>query len=417
MTYVINGEAFRCRHCERTLEHSMIDLGLSPLCEDFLREDELNAMERFYPLHVLVCDGCWLVQAADFSSNEEIFDDDYGYFSSYSTSWLAHARRYVDDMIERLALTKSSFIVEIASNDGYLLRNFVEREIPCLGIEPAAGVAAAAERLGVDTRVAFFTEALATDLASSGRQADLLIGNNVLAHTPYVNDFVKGVSALLGPAGTATFEFPHLLKLLTEVQFDTIYHEHYSYYSLHTVCRLFESVGMRVVDVEKLPTAGGSLRVFVEQAARGSHVSPAIGSILDEEGDAGLRDIATYIGFGEQASRVKNELLKLLIRLKEEGHTVAGYGAPGKGNTLLNYCGIKPDLLPYTCDRSEHKHGRYCPGSRIPIHPPSRIDELKPDFILILPWNLEKEITAQLAHAREWGAKFIVPIPVATIID
>ena len=417
MPYLIDGEAFRCRHCDHVLEHSMIDLGMSPLCEDFLRAEELNAMERFYPLHVFVCDRCWLVQAADFSSNEEIFDEDYGYFSSYSTSWLAHARRYVDEMVERLSLDEESFVVEVASNDGYLLRNFVERGIPCLGVEPAAGVAAAARTLGIETRVTFFTTTLATELAAAGRRADLVIGNNVLAHTPYVNDFVKGVSVLLAPGGTATFEFPHVLRLLEEVQFDTIYHEHYSYYSLYTVRRMFESVGLRVVDVQELPTAGGSLRIFVEHAAAGTEPSAAVAALLEREERGGLRDIATYLDFGERAAQVKNELLKLLIELKEAGRTVGGYGAPGKGNTLLNYCGIKPDLLPWTCDRSEHKHGRYCPGSRIPIHPPSYIDRMKPDYVLILPWNLREEIVGQLAHVREWGGKFIVPIPTATVID
>jgi len=408
--------AFDCRACGTPLEHTMVNLGLSPLCEDFLRQEELNAPETFYPLEVFICHECWLAQAAEYSSNKDIFDDDYGYFSSYSTSWLRHAERYVEKVTERLGLNQQSFVVEIASNDGYLLKNFVQAGIPCLGVDPAANVVAAASRVGVDTRVDFFTEALAKELATE-RQADLVLGNNVLAHTPYIKDFVAGVAALVKPGGTATFEFPHLQCLLEQVQFDTIYHEHFSYYSLYTVNRMFEQVGMRIVDVESLKTAGGSLRVFIEHIANGTEPSQAVADTLAGEQAAGLFDLDTYRAFGDKAANVKNELLSLLIRLKKEGKRVVGYGAPGKGNTMLNYCGIKTDLLEFTCDRSEHKHGRYCPGSRIPIFPPERIDEYKPDYVLILPWNLEREITAQLAHIREWGGKFIVPIPVATIID
>ncbi len=409
--------AQHCRFCDATLHHSMIDLGLSPLCEDFIRADELQQPETFFPLDVLVCEQCWLVQVVEYSSTSAIFDEDYGYFSSYSTSWLRHAKRYTDMATERFELDQSSFVVEIASNDGYLLKNFVASGIPCLGIDPAANVSAAARAAGIDTRVEFFTSAVAGELADAGRQADLLIGNNVLAHTPYIKDFLAGVASLVKPAGRATFEFPHLLRLLDEVQFDTIYHEHYAYYSLYTVQRLFHSVGMHVFDVEELPTHGGSLRVFVQHAAHGTDTSAAVDRVLSGELEAGLRNIDTYLDFGARAAEVKNALLSLLIRLQREGKSVAGYGAPGKGNTLLNYCGIKPDLLPYTCDMSEHKHGRYCPGSRIPIFPPARIDEMKPDYILILPWNLQREIIDQLAHARTWGAKFIVPIPTATIIE
>jgi len=408
---------FHCRFCDTELTESMVDLGLSPLCEDFIRPEELRAPERFYPLEVFVCTTCWLAQVEEYSTNEEIFDEDYGYFSSYSDTWLVHSRSYAEMAMKRFALDAGSFVVEIASNDGYLLRNFVDRGVPCLGIDPAANVAAAAERVGVETRVDFFTESLARKMSAGGRKADLLIANNVLAHTPYLKDFVAAVSVLVAPEGRATFEFPHLLRLLEEVQFDTIYHEHFSYFSLYTVGEIFRSVGMDVVDVEELGTHGGSLRVFVEHAARGTEPTAEVARVLEEEASAGLRTVGPYRQFGQRAAHVKHQLVKLLIELHQDGKTVAGYGAPGKGNTMLNYCGIKSDLLPYTCDRSEHKHGRYTPGSRIPIYPPERIDELRPDYILILPWNLQSEIIAQLAHAREWGAKFIVPVPMATIID
>ena len=411
------GCAFRCRFCDAPLRHSMVDLGLSPLCEDFIRESELRAPERYYPLEAFVCTECWLVQVDEFAGNDEIFDDDYGYFSSFSTSWLRHAARYVEAVSERFSLGPDAFVVEIASNDGYLLRNFVERGVPCLGIDPSANVAAAARAVGVETRVDFFTERLAREVVAGRGAADLVVANNVLAHTPHLMDFVRGVAALVAPGGRATFEFPHLLHLIEQVQFDTIYHEHFSYFSLHTVREIFRSVDMEVVDVEELPTHGGSLRLFVEHAAKGTAVADAVGAVLAAEDRARLRELATYEAFGRRAAKVKDEFLKLLIRLKEDGARVAGYGAPGKGNTMLNYCGIKPDLLPYTCDRSEHKHGRYTPGSRIPIFPPSRIDEERPDYIVILPWNLAEEITAQLAHAREWGARFVVPVPTATVLD
>jgi len=413
----IEGRSTHCRFCDNDLTHSMVDLGLSPFCEDFICEDELQNPEIFRPLETMVCERCWLVQVRDVYSNSEIFGEDYGYFSSYSSSWLRHARRYVAMATKRFSLDQNSFVVEVASNDGYLLRNFVERGIPCLGIDPARNVAAAAETVGVDTRVEFFTRDMAIQMRENEQQADLIIGNNVLAHTPYINDFIGAVSCLLKPAGCATFEFPHLLQLIRHCQFDTIYHEHYSYFSLFTVCRMFESVGMHVVDVEKLETAGGSLRVFVEHAASDNASSAAVAAILEEESEAQLRNITTYDDFGDRAASLKNELLSLLIALKKDGKKVIGYGAPGKGNTLLNYCGIKTDLLPATCDRSHHKHGRFCPGSRIPIFPPELIDTEKPDYVLILPWNLEREITEQLAHIRSWGGKFILPVPSPRIVE
>lgn len=405
-----------CRFCGTGLTHSMVNLGLSPLCEDFIAQNELNRPEVFLPLEVLVCPDCWLVQAREFCSNTDIFDDDYGYYSSYSTSWLKHASKYVDMAVPRFNLDANSFVVEVASNDGYLLKNFVQKGIPCLGIDPAGNVAEAAKAVGVTTRVEFFTDELARGMRDNGEQADLIIGNNVLAHTPYVKDFIAAVATLLKPEGTATFEFPHLLHLIEQCQFDTIYHEHYSYYSLYTICRMFESVGLHVVDVQKLETAGGSLRVFLEHQAVGTKPTGAVADILSEESEAGLRNMKTYLEFGARAAEVKNELLTLLIQLKREGKRVIGYGAPGKGNTLLNYCGIKTDLLPSTCDKSLHKHGRYCPGSRIPIFPPEHIDEMKPDYVLILPWNLQREIMDQLAHVREWGCRFIVPIPHPVIL-
>lgn len=395
----------------------MVNLGLSPLCEDFIVQSKLDSPEVFLPLEVLVCSECWLAQAREFCSNTEIFDDDYGYYSSYSTSWLKHASKYVDMAIPRFNLGVDSFVVEVASNDGYLLKNFVQKGIPCLGIDPAGNVAEAAKSVGVTTRVEFFSNELARGMCDAGKQADLIIGNNVLAHTPYVNDFIAAVATLLKPEGTATFEFPHLLQLIEQCQFDTIYHEHYSYFSLYTVCRMFESVGLHVVDVQKLETAGGSLRIFLEHRAAGNEPKEVVAEILEEETGAGLRDMNTYLEFGARAAEVKNELLMLLIQLKRDGKRVIGYGAPGKGNTLLNYCGIKTDLLPSTCDKSLHKHGRYCPGSRIPIFPPEHIDEMKPDYVLILPWNLRREIMEQMAHVREWGCKFIIPIPHSVILD
>jgi len=395
----------------------MVDLGLSPRCQHFLKKSELRQPEVFYPLEALVCEKCWLVQVDDFDSNQDIFNEEYGYFSSFSTSWLEHARSYCEMIVHRLHLDGHSFVVEVASNDGYLLKNFVAAGIPCLGIDPSANVAAAAAEHNVETRVEFFTDALAKELSAAGKQADLIIGNNVLAHTPYIMDFIAGVATLLKPTGMATFEFPHLLRLIDEVQFDTIYHEHYSYYSLSTVQSMFLSVGLDVVDVEEISSAGGSLRIFLKKSESQSNVSESVNTIIANESSAGLQSIQTYLDFGLKAARVKDELLTLLLRLKAEGKKVVGYGAPGKGNTLLNYCGIKPDLLPFTCDRGTHRHGRYCPGSRIPVFAPVHIDNVKPDYILILPWNLQREITEQLAHVREWGCKFIVPIPIATILD
>ena len=417
MNYRVGETVQQCRFCKHTLTHSMVDLGSSPLCEDFLVEARLHAPEVHYPLEALVCEQCWLVQAVEYTSNSDIFNHDYGYYSSFSTSWLAHAKRYVDTIVERRSLDDNCFVVEIASNDGYLLRNFVERGIPCLGIDPASNVAEAAREVGVDTEVSFFDTALAQRLATERSKADLIIGNNVLAHTPYINDFVAAVKVLLKPEGMATFEFPHLLELIQNNQFDTIYHEHFSYYSLRTVQAMFVHAGLKIVDVELLKSAGGSLRIYIEHDDTTTAVSGSVQTVLDAEHAGGLFSLPTYTAFADRVVGVKHQLLEMLLNIRKEGKTVAGYGAPGKGNTLLNYCGIKPDLLPYTVDLNHHKHGRYLPGSHIPVYPTERLQETRPDYILILPWNLTREIVEQLAYTREWGARFIAPIPTPVILD
>jgi hypothetical protein len=401
----------RCRFCSRPLTRLFVDLGMSPLCESFLSPGELERMEPFYPLTVRVCDSCFLVQLSEYVRPAEIFTD-YAYFSSYSTSWLDHARRYVEAMTERLSLGPSSRVVEIASNDGYLLQYFVRKGIPALGVEPAANVAAAAEEKGVPTWVGFFGAESAARLARERGSADLMIGNNVLAQVPDLNDFVEGFREMLAPEGVATLEFPHLYRLIEGNQFDTIYHEHFSYFSFRTAEAIFAAHGLALFDVEELPTHGGSLRIHA--AHRGSARAKPTGRVaamrrLEEE--AGFGHIETYCSFPERVHRVKRDLLKFLIAAREQGKTVAGYGAPGKGNTLLNYCGIRTDLVAYTVDRNPHKHGKFLPGTRIPIFPPEKIGETRPDYVLILPWNLKDEIMGQLASIREWGGRFLVPIP------
>jgi SAM-dependent methyltransferase len=393
-----------------------VDLGMSPLCESFLPAEHLDQMEPFYPLRVWVCRACLLVQLQEYVSPEHIFTE-YAYFSSFSRAWLDHAKSYTEMITARLGLGASSFVVELASNDGYLLRNFVERGVPCLGVEPAANVARVAEEKGVPTLVKFFGQALAEEMRDAGRSADLVIGNNVLAQVPDLNSFVAGVRVLLKPGGTVTFEFPHLLRLVEGNQFDTIYHEHFSYFSLLAVERIFEAHGLRVFDVEELWTHGGSLRVYgrpVEDASRGP--SPRLLELRERERAAGYEGIEAYLGFEERVRETKRRLLELLIAAKREGRRIAGYGAPGKGNTLLNYCGIRTDFIDYTVDRNPYKHGRFLPGTHIPIHPPARIEETKPDLVFILPWNLESEIRAQLAHVREWGGRFVLPIPEPRVV-
>jgi C-methyltransferase-like protein/putative zinc binding protein/methyltransferase family protein len=396
--------------------HRVVDLGMSPLCESYPDAEHVDRMEPFYPLHVGVCHKCFLVQLDEYVGAAEIFTE-YAYFSSYSTSWLKHAEDYTAMIVERVGIDTNSFVVELASNDGYLLQYFVARGIPCLGIEPAANVARVAIERGVPTDVTFFDEKKARSMAADGLLADLVIGKNVLAQIPDLNSFVAGIALILKPAGTVTIEFPHLMRLFEGNQFDTIYHEHFSYFSLLSAETIFARHGMTIFDVEELWTHGGSLRIFVRHAAEEDRpVTDRLRAMRALEEAKGYREIATYTAFEEQVRETKRRLLELLIAVKRSGHTIVGYGAPGKGNTLLNYCGIRADFIDFTVDRNPYKQGRYLPGTHIPIHAPERIDESKPDFILILPWNFKDEILAQLAHAREWGARFIVPIPEPTVI-
>jgi SAM-dependent methyltransferase len=400
-----------CRFCDHALQHLVVDLGMSPLANRYLAAGQLNEVERFYPLRVLVCDRCWLVQLEEFESPEAIFGD-YAYFSSYSRSWLDHARAYVDAAVERLGLGPGSQVMEIASNDGYLLQYVVARGIPAVGIEPAANVARVAIDRGIPTRVEFFDAEAATRLVADGFAADLLIANNVFAHVPDLNGFAAGLGIALKPRGVLTLEFPHLLRLLAETQFDTIYHEHFSYYSLATARAVLRAHGLEVFDVEELPTHGGSLRVWARHADDGSRpVSPRVDALVGREADAGLFELRTYAAFGEQVKEVKRSLLSFLIEAKRDGKSVVGYGAAAKGNTLLNYCGIRGDMLDYTVDRSPAKQGKYLPGTHVPILAPERIAETRPDYLLVLPWNLRTEIMQSMAVIRQWGGQFVVPIP------
>jgi hypothetical protein len=408
--------ASHCRFCSTSLTDTVVDLGMSPLCESFLSTEQLDRRESFYPLRVEVCRSCFLVQVGEYVSEKEIFTE-YAYFSSFSSSWLKHCEDYVGMISERLALGPSSFVVELASNDGYLLQYFVKRGIPCLGIEPAANVAKVAIERGVDTQVSFFDAQLGKKMRSEGRQADLVLGCNVLAQIPDLNSFIAGIPEILKPAGTITFEFPHLMRLLEGNQFDTIYHEHYSYFSLITIEQIFARHGLTIFDVEELWTHGGSLRIFARHAADSSRPPTArLLALREREEAAGYRHIDTYTSFEGRVRETKRKLLELLITAKRQGKRVAGYGAPGKGNTLLNYCGIRTDFVDYTVDKNPYKHGKFLPGTHIPIFDTSHIYETKPDLILILPWNFKDEIMTQLAGVREWGAKFIVPIPEATIV-
>lgn len=406
-----------CRCCGAALHHTFVDLGMSPLCESYVAADALNEMEAFYPLHVYVCDQCWLVQLEEFVSREAIFSE-YAYFSSYSDSWLAHCERYATDMIARFGLGARSHVVEVASNDGYMLQYFVRRGVPCLGIEPAANVArVAVERHGVPTLVEFFGRAVATQLAAEGRQADLIAGKNVLAQVHDLNDFVAGLAILLKPGGVITIEFPHLMQLVAQNQFDTIYHEHFSYFSFLSARAVFAAHGLELFDVEELPTHGGSLRIYAHHAGDPSHpVTERARELAKREDAAGVRTLAYYASFAEQVKETKRKLLAFLIEARRAGKQVVGYGAPGKGNTLLNYCGIRTDFLDYTVDRSAYKQGRFLPGTHIPILAPSRIAETRPDYVLILPWNLRDEVVQQMAGIRAWGGRFVVPIPAVEVI-
>ena len=401
----------KCRHCAAPLGLTLVDLGSAPPSNAYLTEQSLHAPEQWFPLRVLVCEQCWLAQTEDFARAEELFDKDYAYFSSTSSSWLEHARRYADDMRNRLGLTRESFVVEVASNDGYLLKNFVAAGIPCLGIEPTASTAVVAEALRIPVLREFFGEGLARRLAGEGRQADLILGNNVYAHVPDINDFTAGLKAALKPGGTISLEFPHLLRLIEQTQFDTIYHEHFSYLSVYTLCRIFAAAGLRVWDVEQLPTHGGSLRVFGCHSDDPRQETPAVSVIVRAEEAAGLRERTTYRQFQARAEAIKHDLLRFLIEQKRAGKIVAAYGAAAKGNTLLNFSGVRPDLLPFVCDAATSKQGKYLPGSRIPIVAPEMLSERKPDYVLILPWNIADEVRTQQQRVRDWGGRFVVAIP------
>ncbi len=405
-----------CRLCAAELRRSFCDLGMQPLSNAYLGAAQLNAAERFYPLHARVCDECLLVQLEQFESPEAIFSD-YAYFSSYSDSWLAHAERYTTAMSERFGIGPSSRVVEIASNDGYLLQYFKKRGVPVLGIEPAANVARAAEERGIPTRVEFFGAGCAGRLAAAAQQADLAVANNVLAHVPDLNDFVEGLRIVLAPGGVATCEFPHLLRLFLGNQFDTIYHEHFSYFSLLAAQRVFAAHALTVFDVEELPTHGGSLRVFLRHAGESARAATGnVAKVLGDERAAGLDRLERYAAFQERVSETKRDLLDFLIGAKRAGKRIAAYGAAAKGNTLLNYCGVRGDFVDYVVDRSPHKQGRYLPGTHLPIVPPERIRETRPDYLLILPWNLREEVMEQNGFIKEWGGQFVLPIPAVAVL-
>jgi SAM-dependent methyltransferase len=401
-----------CRFCGANLEHTFVDLGASPIANDYRTLPQLSEMEPFYPLHVKVCDQCLLVQVADCISARHIFSDSYAYFSSFSDSWLAHAKSFVEMITNRLQLGPRHQIIEVACNDGYLLQYFVAKGIPVLGIEPTANTAAAADKKGIPTVVKFLGEKTAQELVKTHHQADLVIGNNVLAHVPDINDFVEGLRLLLKPTGVLTMEFPHLLQLMAHNQFDTMYHEHYQYLSLLVVEKIFGKHGLTVFDVKELPTHGGSLRIYARLTNNESQPTTSrLADLRQRELDAGYDRLKAYLSFTERVKETKRKLLEFLIEAKRSGKTIVGYGAPAKGNTLLNYCGVRTDFIDYTVDRSPHKQKLFLPGTHIPIHHPDKIRETKPDYVLILPWNIRDEIMQQMAFIREWGGEFVVPIP------
>ena len=400
-----------CRHCANPLRYTFVDLGFAPPSNAYLTVADLSGPEIYYPLRVKVCDKCWLVQTEDYARADELFSADYAYFSSTSTGWLAHASEYCRLTIQRFGLGSESHVVEVASNDGYLLRNFVAAGIPCLGIEPTASTAAAAEAIGIPVLREFFGENLGLKLAAEGRRADLVIGNNVYAHVPDVNDFTRGLAGLLKPAGVVTLEFPHLLQLIQHTQFDTVYHEHFSYLSLSAVGNIFHAAGLRVWDVEELSTHGGSLRIYGCHAESDRPATGRVAELLQRERDAGLLNLQTYTAFQERADKVREDLLFFLTDQKRSDKKVAAYGAAAKGNTLLNYAGVRSDLLPYVCDAAPSKQGRFMPGSHIPIKPPGALRDDPPDYILILPWNIASEVRDQLADLAEGGARFVTAIP------
>jgi hypothetical protein len=401
----------RCRHCLSPLQHTLVDLGFAPPSNAYLTSGDLLRPEKHYPLRVRVCDHCWLAQTEDYAEREELFGTEYAYFSSTSAGWLAHAARYVDAVTERLGLSAKSFVIEVASNDGYLLKNFVSRGIPCLGVEPTASTAVAAEALGIPVLREFFGEQLGRELARSGKRADLILGNNVYAHVPDINDFTSGLKAALKESGTITLEFPHLMRLIEHAQFDTVYHEHFSYLSLYTAERIFATEGLRIVDVEELPTHGGSLRVYGAHSEDARKASPAVTALLAEETRRGMQTLAPYQAFQARADRIKDDFVAFLIEAKRAGKSVAAYGAAAKGNTLLNYGGVKPDLLPFVCDAATAKQGKFMPGSHIPILPPEALTSRRPDYLIALPWNIADEVRRLNATLIDRGTKMVTAVP------
>ena len=401
----------KCRHCANQLEHTFLDLGFAPPSNAYLNAEELSDPEVHYPLRVKVCDQCWLVQTEDYARREELFRADYAYFSSTSSGWLDHSARYVDMVVDRLSLGPDSFVIEVACNDGYLLKNVLAAGIPCLGIEPTASTAAVAEALGIPVSREFFGEALGRQLAGEGKQADLIAGNNVYAHVPDINDFTLGLAAALKPEGTVTLEFPHLMPMIEHTQFDTVYHEHFSYLSLTAVSSIFEAAGLRIWDVEELPTHGGSLRVFGCHSSASIATTDRVAAMLQREEQFGLTTLATYLAFQERADRVKDDFLTFLIEQKRAGRKVAAYGAAAKGNTLLNYGGVRPDLLPYVCDAAASKQGKFMPGSHIPIYAPQALWESRPDYVVILPWNIAPEVRTQLGELVDDGVLLVTAVP------
>ncbi len=408
----------KCRFCDNPLQYSVIDLGMSPLCQKHIKPENANDMEKFYPLHAFICDKCWLMQLEQFAAPDEIFDNEYAYFSSYSQTWLQHAKKYTDLMAERFALNQNSLVTEIASNDGYLLQYFVEKGIPVLGIEPASNCAKVALEKGVRTEVKFFGKKTAKEFALQYGKADLLLGNNVLAHVPDINDFVSGMKEFLAPEGVITMEFPHLQNLIENNQFDTIYHEHFSYLSFVAVNRIFSYHGITLFDIEELTTHGGSLRIYGKHSEDNSkEITNNVTKLINREIEVGFERLEYYAAFEERVKETKRKILDFLIQAKREGKTIAGYGAPGKGNTLLNFCGVRTDFLDYTVDMNPYKQGNFMPGTHIPIYHPEKIKDTKPDYLFILPWNLKTEIINQHRYIGEWGGKFVVPIPELTVYE